>query len=444
MKFELLPNEIFIECFEYLDVLDIFYSFNQLNDRLNKLIRNIPLRINFQYVRKAKFSQFCRQITLDPEIIQQISSLHLSNKDTCGQIKTFLSICSFNKYSNIHSLTLSHVEEENVPVLQSILPLCSKLYTFHLISPQVDEEAIIFALPISNIQKLSIISLRSFLIHIQQSTLITHLTILNCSLEQLLYQLFKYVPLLKYLNVECISKYNRSLKNNTIIDRYNAVHLKHLIIGQFKYRFEDFAKFVLQTPNLQNLTISADYDIGMFDANEWEILIRSSLSFVNIFKFKFGCHRTYKDFAMLNFKQFQTDFWVKQHQWYTQILFEKFLLYIHTIPYLSNIFKLEFNSRKSSNELVNVSNIFDKVTNLTLFHEQITDKCLYRFSNLISLKIVILEQEIIDYSISKYLKMIVNLSNLKHLAISQYQRLILSGELLIILKESSQLSSLTI
>ncbi|CAF3416467.1 unnamed protein product [Rotaria sp. Silwood2] len=182
----------------------------------------------------------------------------------------------------------------------------------------------------------------------------------------------------------------------------------------------------------------------MFDANEWEILITSSLPFLNIFKFKFGCHRTYEDFVVLNFKQFQTDFWVKQHQWCTQILFEKFLLYTHTVPYLSNIFKLELNSRKSSNELVNVSSIFDKVTNLTLSHEQITDKCLYRFPNLISLKIVILEQEIIDSSISKYLKMIVNLSNLKHLDISQYQRLILSGELLIILKESSQLSSLTI
>ncbi len=31
MKFELLPSEIMIECFEYLNVPDIFYSFDQLN-----------------------------------------------------------------------------------------------------------------------------------------------------------------------------------------------------------------------------------------------------------------------------------------------------------------------------------------------------------------------------------------------------------------------------
>ena len=40
--------------------------------------------------------------------------------------------------------------------------------------------------------------------------------------------------------------------------------------------------------------------------------------------------------------------------------------------------------------------------------------------------------------------MILNLSNLKHLDISAYQRLILSGELLLIFKQSLQLSSLTI
>ena len=40
--------------------------------------------------------------------------------------------------------------------------------------------------------------------------------------------------------------------------------------------------------------------------------------------------------------------------------------------------------------------------------------------------------------------MVVNLSNLKHLDISTYQRLIAAGELLLILKESLQFSSLTI
>ncbi len=47
MKFELLPNEILILCFEYLNAIDILYSFDGLNDRLNRLIRNISLFFGF-------------------------------------------------------------------------------------------------------------------------------------------------------------------------------------------------------------------------------------------------------------------------------------------------------------------------------------------------------------------------------------------------------------
>src|SRR4051794_12151065 len=100
MKFELLPNEILIECFEYLDIFDTFYSFDQLNYRFYKLIRNILLHLNFQHVRKRKFDRFCQLISSDPNIKQQIYSLRLSNKDTCGQIKSFLSCFTPNEFSH--------------------------------------------------------------------------------------------------------------------------------------------------------------------------------------------------------------------------------------------------------------------------------------------------------------------------------------------------------
>ena len=87
MKFELLPNEIFIECFQYLNAPDIFYSFDQLNYRFHTLIRNIPLHLNFQQLKKSIFNQFCQIILSNPEIKQNIISLKLSNKGTRGQIQ---------------------------------------------------------------------------------------------------------------------------------------------------------------------------------------------------------------------------------------------------------------------------------------------------------------------------------------------------------------------
>ncbi len=62
MKFELLPNELIIECLEYLDGFNIFDSFDQLNSRFDKLILTIRLHINCKYIRKRKFDQFCTKI----------------------------------------------------------------------------------------------------------------------------------------------------------------------------------------------------------------------------------------------------------------------------------------------------------------------------------------------------------------------------------------------
>src|SRR5579871_1093229 len=99
MKFELLPNEILLECFEYLNIFDIFHAFDQLNYRFSKLLRNIPIHLNFQNIRKTQFFRFCQEKLSNSEIKQQIYSIRLSNKDTCGQIRTFLSLFQLNEFS---------------------------------------------------------------------------------------------------------------------------------------------------------------------------------------------------------------------------------------------------------------------------------------------------------------------------------------------------------
>ncbi|CAF4846072.1 unnamed protein product, partial [Rotaria sp. Silwood1] len=200
-KFELLPNEVIIECFEFIHIFHIYYSFDGLNNRFNKLIRNLALNLDFSYVRKGAVDNFCQTLLSFPEIKQRIYSLHLSNKETCGQIDTFLSNFAPNDLSRLQRLTLTYVEKENIIKLKSMLPLSTNLFFIDLIASQIDEDEIISVLSLSKLQKLSMLSLRSFLIHIQQPTIITHLTIFNCSLSQLQYQLFQYVPMLKYLNV---------------------------------------------------------------------------------------------------------------------------------------------------------------------------------------------------------------------------------------------------
>ncbi|CAF4319227.1 unnamed protein product, partial [Adineta steineri] len=106
MKFEFLPNEILLQCFQYLNAPDIFYSFDQLNSHFSTLIRNIPLYLKFSQMKKSLFNHFCRIILLNPEIKQKIIYLQLSNDGTNGQIEHFLSLFSLNTFLNLRSLSL--------------------------------------------------------------------------------------------------------------------------------------------------------------------------------------------------------------------------------------------------------------------------------------------------------------------------------------------------
>jgi len=73
MKFEYLPNEILILCFEYLNGLEIFYAFNRINSRLNNLILNIPLHINFYNVRKFSSTIIIEFKNIQSNIFNQIN-----------------------------------------------------------------------------------------------------------------------------------------------------------------------------------------------------------------------------------------------------------------------------------------------------------------------------------------------------------------------------------
>ncbi|CAF4740168.1 unnamed protein product, partial [Rotaria sp. Silwood1] len=177
MKFELLPNEILFIFFEYLNVFDIFYSFDQLNDRFSKFIRNIRFQLNFENVQKRVFDKFCKKIKLNPEIKNQIYSLKLSNKNTCGQIHAFLSIFSFKEFSYLRSLTLVDVEKKNIQNLKITLPQLSELISFPMICHTFEDNEILDVLPMFNLRTLSILSLNSVQTCINNTSNIINLTI---------------------------------------------------------------------------------------------------------------------------------------------------------------------------------------------------------------------------------------------------------------------------
>lgn len=449
MNLEFLPNEMLIECLKYLNCVDIFYSFNQLNYRFNTLIRNIPLYLDFRNILQPIFHQLCTIILSNPEIKKQIYSLQLSNQLCYCQIYLFLRLFSLNEFPNLRSLTLVDAREENVSKLILMLPLMSQLSSFRLIDHKTVGDDILSAISISNLRTLIVPTLSLNLELKYNISSIINLTIFSCSTNELLV-IFSNASRLKYLIVQKLLKYTPDTNN----DEYStapqqAIHLKQFIINNFEGDFHDVNMLLKQTPNLCSLTINSDIIPDMAEGDKWQDLITCSLPYLKVFKFIFRSYLTYINDVRENFKQLQSDFWNKQHHWYTEYSISKDSSVIYTIPYLSNSFLLASRAKRYCDELVNNCNTFENVTGLVIDPDVITENCRFHFSHVTSLTLNrglwgSTYNRLLDEEHIESLKMTVNLSNVKHLSISRIYEFKASSVLLEILKQTTQISSLAI
>jgi hypothetical protein len=334
MRFEFLPNDILIECFEYLDPWDIFYSFDQLNFRFNALIRTIPLDLNFQHTSEEKFIRFCLVIRSNPEIKEHIRSLQLSNKNSYSQIETFLSWFSLGDFHRLQGLIFMAVGENNIVKLKSILPYFSRLSDLCLKKWNCEETERFSLIPTSQLPHLSIRTLIDDLNLLSEQSTITHLTLSHCCLYNI-YEIAKKVPLLKYLNLQDLRQNDFEDRRN-FFETYQHVHLKQLIMTRFSCSFNDLKKFLSHTPNLKYLIVISYDHREIIDAFAWEHLISTSLPQLTTFNFIFHCSRRYSSRKFEGLEKFQSTFWHEQHRWYTAYGYSATRATIYTVPLIVN------------------------------------------------------------------------------------------------------------
>ncbi len=92
MNFELFPNEIILDFFEYLSLIHLYQSFFGLNSRFNKLLcqQFQKFHLDLRLISKTNFHRVCENNIVS--VIDRIISLHLSNDDNSPQqIEHFLS-----------------------------------------------------------------------------------------------------------------------------------------------------------------------------------------------------------------------------------------------------------------------------------------------------------------------------------------------------------------
>ena len=445
MRFELLPNEILIECFEYLNAIDIFYSFDQLNYRFNQLIRSILLHLDFQHTQRSTFDEFCMKMVSNEDIKKQIYSLHLSNKDICYNIQPFVTLFSLDEFVQLRSLSLTWLTSNNKSKLKAVLPSLSQLICFQLIDSIDENSEILSALSMSPLRTLMISELPCDWHLTDTFPLLSNLTICECNFNRL-FQGLKNASHLKYLSIKKLE----NTKYFTTPNDINLTNLKQLIIMDFQGKLDDVALILKQTPKLKSLTVSnyTNDKIDMMNACRWKHLITSSLPYLHTFKFKFECSFQNKDVTCEQLKEFQNDFWCKQHHWYTEYFLSDRSAMIYTIPYTFHTFNLRLKVSRYSNDLINNAEVFQNVENLIINPEILTESCRYYFSQVTSLILGIMSIRFHLYLMGlkelEYLKMIVNLSNVKYLAILSDCTLETTAVLKQLVKELPQLSSLKI
>ncbi|CAF1416502.1 unnamed protein product [Adineta ricciae] len=399
MNLESLPNEVLLTCFEYINAIDLFLTFDQLNFRFRQLIRTVRLSLDLYYVHKCQFHRLCQTMLEIPEIKSQIHSLHLSNQGTAGEIHAFLSLFSLEQFPNLHSLSLTSIRKHDVPHLQSMLPSLSKLTSFRLSRTRFDEQ-ILRSLPTIHLRRLSLSKASR-----------THY-VLN-------------LPQLRYLNIE-----------NIRCHFHVSVHLTTLILSQLMCRFDDLESYLSRAPALKHLTILAPKNRQLADANCWQDLITKSLCQLQTFKFIFAGH------SIEQYKKFQSDFWTIEHRWYTEYIQDGMLIYIYTISYPLNELILSADFTRCKNPMISDVDVFDNVTELTLLmnFDVKTDEFYFNHIRSVILKIdgrIALQHEQSAKTITK----MINLFNLKHICIHQE---ICADVVIELLRQSPQLTSLSI
>ena len=432
-KFEVLPNEILIQCFQYLNAPYLFHSFDQLNHRFNDLIHHIPLHMNLsEDLGKSILDNFCIKMLLNSKIKDQVYSLNLpslEDNDHAGlRTNRFLSFFPLEDFVNLRKF------KANVYV--NFLSIGTISWDFDRIA-MLDFSVVAFpklrALSLSRLHERSK-NLESFRLSI------TSLTLEICEFNDF-YWLSQHAPMLQHLHL-CRLYGSDCFVNKPMKEPFP--YLKKLIIDDFIYasfdRFETFIKF---TPNLENLTISVDKK-DLIDAARWERLITRSLLSLNTFQFKFSCSRynVELDIMIPKLEEFQSDFWRKTHYWFTTYAIADDSICIYTIPYVSNKYELKSNYERHRNYLTNNSDTFINVTNLKLSCKILKKKCEDYFSNVTSLE---LEGDSNSLTIEEIecLKKIVNPFHLKQLDLSRLPG-INSSLLLKLLDQIPQLSVLSV
>ncbi|UJR34670.1 hypothetical protein I4U23_027447 [Adineta vaga] len=137
MSFEILPDEILLMIYSYLNDIEILHAFNDLNTRLNSTIINYRKHIHLIHTRYGQFNQYCCILTHTNLSLQNVLHYVMYN-DMITHFDVYIKTTNdlmilLHYFRNLYFLSISIQNFQASPEQQSfdhIFP--TTLNTFHL------------------------------------------------------------------------------------------------------------------------------------------------------------------------------------------------------------------------------------------------------------------------------------------------------------------------
>ena len=318
--FDALANELVLDVFDYLDAVDIFRAFADLNARLNTLLSHYQsYQLNFCRISKTDFTAFCQ--TSLPSIIHRLASLELSDDDDTPNLGTLLLSNYFplDRFTRLQSLTLRGVVGPTI--LTDTLPRCHHLTHLDLIQCRLQEQGSavlnqLWSLPrlvsLSVDSTISLAECFSDLSHVSPS--IQRLRLKNASYHQQdLASLFQWTPRLQHLSItlNCREKIE-----HLPISASRLTSLNLSFCGSRSV----LASLFEHLPELRSLQLSTA-QIAV-NGHQWKELLVVHLPRLRDFRLKmeflFNPEEKKEDVVAALLATFQTAFWLTEHRWFVR------------------------------------------------------------------------------------------------------------------------------
>jgi hypothetical protein len=367
MNLESMPDEIFLEIFDYISGYDLISSFYNLNQRFNSIIHGIHFDLDLSYVQQKTFLYICHYIL--PNFSQQIHSIKLSNKRTIDGINYYLEQIKSHQQEQVKSLVLIE------PTLEQFIKLIS---FFPFLKTLIIQTTDYFVIPIEYIsESLRICRISNCQFDLLSSNIsekIYFIEELNIKMSDI-NNLFILLSSMIYLKrLTCHISEDFSPINSTITSQRSLLFLNYLKLNICSISFKYIENLLDLCPNLSSFIytyttgIESSNDNEHIDYERWEILFLEKLKYLKTFDLHISLNiDAQRDLIFITKKFQELKFFSQNH---IRIIYE-ITSYKHilcTIPLMK--------SHLTNSSLTNIPNAysrirhFDLVLNETILSQQ--------------------------------------------------------------------------